>query len=158
MTNETNNLDDTSVKIEITPQNLAAENNDDVDDTSVKIEIIPQREMVEGQSFGGSDDITLETKALIDAIRKRAQAEAVSAGTLTRETYLNAVRNVRESLEGNQLIERDRIEYSWQVLQKEAEKNFELITKEVAELGDRLTDAAKAAWDAFTAPRHREDR
>lgn len=153
MTNETNNLDDTSVKIEITPQNMTAENNDDVDDTSVKIEIIPQRGMVEGQSFGGSDDITQETKALIDAIRKRAQAEAVSAGTLTRETYLNAVRKVRESLEDSQLIERDRIEYSWQMLQKEAEKNFELITKEVAELGDRLTDAAKAAWDAFTAPR-----
>ncbi len=157
MTTETNNQEDSSVKIEITPQNMAAETND-VDDTSIKIEIIPQSsEMVENQ-MSGDGDLALETKALIDAIRKRAQSEAVSAGTLTRETYLNAVRKVRESLEDNQLIERDRIEYSWQMLQKEAEKNFELITKEVADLGDRLTDAAKAAWDAFTAPRSREDR
>lgn len=152
-----NNQEDSSVKIEITPQNMAAETND-VDDTSIKIEIIPQSgEMVENQ-MSGDGDIALETKALIDAIRKRAQSEAVSAGTLTRETYLNAVRKVRESLEDNQLIERDRIEYSWQMLQKEAEKNFESITKEVADLGDRLTDAAKAAWDAFTAPRSRADR
>lgn len=154
MTTETNNPEDSSVKIEITPQNMAAETND-VDDTSIKIEIIPQSgEIVENQ-MSGDGDIALETKALIDAIRKRAQMEAVSAGTLTRETYLNAVRKVRESLEDNQLIERDRIEYSWQMLQKEAEKNFESITKEVADIGDRLTDAAKAAWDAFTAPRSR---
>lgn len=112
-------------------------------------------EMVEAEMSGESEDLKSETKALIDALKKRAQAEAQSAGTLTRETYLSALRRAREAIEGNQLIERDRIEYSFHLMQKEAEKNWESITKEVAELGDRLADAAKAAWEALTAPRPR---
>ncbi len=127
-----------------------------VEDTSVRIEIMPQtNEMVEAEMSGESEDLKRETKALIDALKKRAQAEAQSAGTLTRETYLSALRRAREAIEGNQLIERDRIEYSFHLMQKEAEKNWESITKEVAELGDRLADAAKAAWDTLTAPRPR---
>lgn len=133
---------------------MTSETNDR-EDTSVQVHIIPQSttDLVESQMAGESDDVKRETAALIDALKKRAQVEAQSAGTLTRETYLNAVRHARESIEGNPLIERDRIEYSWRLLQMEAEKNWDSIVKEVAQLGDRLADAAKAAWDVFTAPR-----
>lgn len=132
-------------------------------DTSVEVQIIPQttqispqtNELVETEMAGESDDLKNETKALIDALKKRAQSEAQSAGTLTREAYLNAVRRARETIEGNQLIERDRIEYSFSLIQKEAEKNWNSVVKEVAELGDRLADAAKAAWEVLTAPRPR---
>ena len=132
-------------------------------DTSVRIEIIPQssqissqtNDLVDTEMAGESDDLKSETKALIDALKKRAQAEAQSAGTLTRETYLNAVRRARETIEQNQLIERDRIEHSFDLIKNEAEKNWESILKEVSEVGDRLADAAKAAWDALTAPRPR---
>ena len=125
-------------------------------DTSVRIEIIPQNtnEMVDREMAGETDEVKNETKSLIDALKKRAQVEAQSAGTLTRETYLNAVRRARESIEQNQLIERDRIERSFELIQKDAEKNWQSILNEVAELGDRLADAAKAAWEALTAPRH----
>ncbi len=133
------------------------------EDTSVKIEIIPQSsqistqtsDLVEAEMVGESEDLKSETKALIDALKKRAQAEAQSAGTLTREAYLNAVRRARETIEQNQLIERDRIEHSFELIKKEAERNWEPIAKEVAELGDRLAEAAKAAWEALTAPRPR---
>ena len=58
-----NNQEDSSVKIEITPQNMAAETND-VDDTSIKIEIIPQSgEIVENQ-MSGDGDLALETKEI----------------------------------------------------------------------------------------------
>lgn len=156
MTSE-NNVENTSVRIEITPQSMNSP-AEDVEDTSVMVEIIPQtNEMVESQMSGESDDLKQETKALIEAIRKRAQIEASSAGSLTRETYLTAVRRAREAIEANQLIERDRIEYSWHLLEKEAEKNFESVVKEVAELGNRLSDAAKAAWEVLTAPRPRSN-
>lgn len=130
-------------------------------DTSIKIEIIPQsseisaqtNELVETEMAGESDDVKSETKALIDALKKRAQSEAQSLGTLTREAYLNSVRRAREKIEQDHLIERDRIEYSFELIQREAEKNWQSVVKEVADLGDRLTDAAKAAWDALTAPR-----
>ena len=156
--NSENNIENSSVRIEITPQSINSP-MDDVEDTSVRVEILPQtNEMVESQMSNESDDLKQETKALIEAIRRRAVTEASSAGTLTRDTYLTAVRRAREAIESNQLIERDRIEYSWHLLQKEAEKNLESVVKEVAELGDRLTEAAKAAWEVLTAPRPRSNQ
>ena len=120
----------------------------------VTVEISPQTtEMVESQMAGETQDVKDETAALIEALNRRAQAEAQSAGTLTRETYLSAVRQARESIEQNQLIERARIENAFEMVQSEAQKNFESIVAEVQELGDRLQAAAQAAWDVLTAPR-----
>jgi len=116
----------------------------------VTVEISPQTtEMVESQMAGETQDVKDETAALIEALKRRAQAEAQSAGTLTRETYLSAVRQARESIEQNQLIERARIENTFEMVQSEAQKNFESIVAEVQEFGDRL----QAAWDVLTAPR-----
>lgn len=109
--------------------------------------------LVEAEMAGESDALKSETKSLIDAIKKRAQSEAQTAGDLTREAYLNAVRQARENIEQNKLVDPERIAYSIKLIQYEAEKNWESVLKEVATLGDRLADAAKAAWDAFTAPR-----
>ncbi|HAJ58120.1 MAG TPA: hypothetical protein DCP31_01645 [Cyanobacteria bacterium UBA8543] len=100
-----------------------------------------------------SDEVKNETMALIEAIKRRAQSEAKGAGDLTRDTYLTAVRQAREAIEQNKLFDPDRIEDSFKLLQMDAEKNWEAIVKEVATFGDRLTDAAKAAWETLTAPR-----
>jgi hypothetical protein len=97
--------------------------------------------------------IKSETEALIDAIKRRAEAEIKAAGDLSRETYLNAVRQAREALEQNQLIERDRIEQSVQQIQQEAEKNLRSVVSEVESFGTRLSDAAKAAWTTLTQPK-----
>jgi hypothetical protein len=113
-------------------------------------------EMVETEMAGETDEVKRETKALIEALKRRAQTEAESAGTLTRETYLNAVRQAREAIEREKLIERDRIEHSWAVMQDEAQRNWHLLMKEVADFSDRLQKAAKAAWEAFNAP-HSQD-
>ncbi len=122
----------------------------------VVVQVSPQtNEMVETEMAGETDDVKQETKELIEALKRRAQAEAESAGTLTRETYLNAVRRAREAIEGEKLIERDRLERSWTIIQEEAERNWHLLWKDFAELGIRFQDAAKAAWEAFTAPRPR---
>ncbi|MDF5718026.1 MAG: hypothetical protein PUP93_30215 [Rhizonema sp. NSF051] len=122
----------------------------------VVVQVSPQtNEMVETEMVGETAEAKHETKELIEAIRRRAQAEAQSAGTLTLETYLNAVRRAREAIEGDKLIERDRLERSWTIIQEDAEKNWNLLVEGVAELGDRFQDAAKAAWDAFFAPRPR---
>lgn len=129
---------------------------------TVIVEITPQTDaLVEKEMAGESDDLKHETKALIDAIKKRAQAEAAAAtetaqsvGTMTRDAYLDAVRKARETLEDNHLLfERDRVEYSMKLIQMEAEKNWESILNEVKEWGDRLSEAAKAAWEKLTAPR-----
>ncbi len=126
------------------------------DENVVVVQVSPQtNEMVETEMAGETDEIKHETKALIEALRRRAQAEAESAGTLTRETFLDAVRRAREAIEGEKLIERDRIENAFTILQQDAEKNWHEFWKQFAELGDRFQDATKAAWDAFNAPRPR---
>ena len=129
-------------------------NSDANNNIEVIVEVSPQtNEMVEREMVGETDDLKHETKELIQALKRRAQAEAESAGTLTRETYLNAIRRAREAVEGERVIERDRIERSWATIQEEADKNWQTLWKEVSTLGDRFQDAAKAAWDAFNAPR-----
>jgi len=105
------------------------------------------------REIGEIDAVKQETTALLEAIKKRAQAEAETAGTITRETYLNAVRQVREAIERDKLIERDSLEYFWAKIQEELEQNWYLLSKDVTDLGDRLQNAAKAAWEAFNAPR-----
>jgi tRNA nucleotidyltransferase (CCA-adding enzyme) len=121
---------------------------------TVEIQITPiTNEMVDTEMVGETDELKQETKALIEAMKRRAQAEAESAGSLTRETYLNAVRKARETIEGERLIEREKIESSLNEIQQEAEKNWHLLMKQFTEVGLRFQDAAKAAWDAFNAPR-----
>ncbi len=99
-----------------------------------------------------TEAIRQETAALIDAIRKRALAEIQTAGNLTRETYLNAVRQTREAVEQTKLIEPDRIEQSIHQIQQEAEHNWQSVVKEVEDFGHRLSEAAKAAWEKLIPP------
>ncbi|MBD1807097.1 hypothetical protein H6F98_16795 [Microcoleus sp. FACHB-SPT15] len=111
------------------------------------------RALVKQEMPNASEQVQNETIALIEAIKKRAQSEAQGAGEVTRDAYLTAVRQIREVIEQDKLFDKDQIEYSFKLLQMDAEKNWESIVKEVASFGDRLADAAKAAWDALTAPR-----
>ncbi len=138
-------------------------NDPTIDKESAIVEVSQEtRNLVNENMIGEPEDLKREVMALIDAIKKRAQVEAQSAGHLSQDAYLNAVNKAREaitqartSIETNQpLLEKDRIEYSLKLIEMEAKKNWESIVKEISTLGDRLTDAAKAAWEALTAPRH----
>ncbi|WP_445637923.1 Histidine kinase [Nostoc sp. DSM 114161] len=124
-------------------------------ETTVIVEISSQTdELVEIEMAGESDEVKRETKALIEALRRRAQTEADSAGTLTHETYLNTVRRARELIEGRKVIERDRLqlENAWVVIQDEAQRNWYLMMKDLVDFNYRLQKAAKAAWEAFNHP------
>lgn len=95
----------------------------------------------------GLTDVQNETQALIEAIRTKAQAEAVLAGEFTREAYLSAVRRIRENIEQTQLFDPEKIEASITEIQQEAEKNWQTVVQDVQSFGDRLSEAAKAAWE-----------
>ncbi|MBC1222559.1 hypothetical protein GNF10_15945 [Nostoc sp. UCD121] len=119
----------------------------------VIVEISSQTdELVETEMANESDEVKRETKALIEALKRRAQAEADSAGTLTRETYLKAVRQARELVEGRKLMQRDRLEDSWAVIQDEVERNWYLLMKDLVDFNFRLQKAAIAAWKTFNNP------
>jgi uncharacterized protein YjgD (DUF1641 family) len=126
---------------------------DSTPDTSAIVEVNQTDALIEAELSGESDEIKRETKALIDAIRRRAQTEAQTAGEFTRETYLRLIRQARESIEQNKLFDPDQIERSAENLKLEAEKNWNALVQEVAEFSDRLSEAAKAAWEKLTAPK-----
>lgn len=103
--------------------------------------------LVEKEMAGESQQIKQETKALVEAIKKRAQSEIDNAQTLTRDAYLNAVRSAREAIEKKELLDPKRIEHSVEMIQKDARENWQKIVDEIADLGDRLHEAAQKAWD-----------
>ncbi|XZN92188.1 MAG: hypothetical protein ACM65M_04865 [Microcoleus sp.] len=87
---------------------------------------------------------------VVDAIKTRAQSQVQGAGEVSREAYLKAVRQAREAVEQNKLIERDRIEQAVDQIQKETEKNWHVVVGEIESIGSRLTDASKSAFQALT--------
>ncbi|MEG3975609.1 hypothetical protein QT970_13445 [Microcoleus sp. herbarium8] len=88
---------------------------------------------------------------VIDAIKTRAQAQVQDAGEVSREAYLKAVRQAREAVEQNKLVERSRIEQAVDDIQKQTEKNWHVVVGEIESLGTRLKETAKSAWNSLTA-------
>lgn len=94
-----------------------------------------------------------ETKELIEAITRKAQSETQKAGEFAKDNYLEAVRNVRTEVEKLN-FDPERIEESIKLVQMDAEKNWESLVKEFESFGNRLNEAAQAAWSILTAPHH----
>jgi hypothetical protein len=65
------------------------------------------RTLVRQEMPNASEQVQNETMALIEAIKKRAQSEAQGAGELTRDTYLTAVRQIREVIEQDKLFDKE---------------------------------------------------
>ncbi len=105
------------------------------------------------------ESVKQETKQLVQALKSRAQREVQGAQQVTLDVYLGAVRKAKESLKGNQTFDPDKIERSMGLIQADAQKNMASVLEEIKEigdkLGDRITDAAKAAWDTF---KHSDDK
>lgn len=106
-------------------------------------------DLVEQEMSGQDEQIKAETKALVEAIKRRSQSEIDNAQTITKDAYLNAVRNAREALEQNQLLDPKRIEHSATMIQRDVESNWQKTVDEITSLGDRLQEAAQAAWDVL---------
>jgi F0F1-type ATP synthase membrane subunit b/b' len=123
------------------------QSNNEVTETTI-VSVSPETNaLVEKEMAGESDQLKQETKALVEAIKKRAQSEIENAQTLTKDAYLNAIRSAKEAVENHKWVDRQRIEHSVELLQKDAQENWQKIVDEISDLGDRLQEAAQAAWD-----------
>ena len=121
--------------------------NSDNKETDI-VRVSPQtNDLVEQEMAGQDEQIKAETKALVEAIKTRAQSEVENAQTITQDAYLNAIRGAREAVEENQLFDPKRIEHSVNMIQRDAEANWQKTVDEIASFGDRLQEAAQAAWD-----------
>ncbi len=106
--------------------------------------------LVEKEMAGQDEGIKEATKALVEALKKRAQSEIETAQTITKEAYLNAVASAREAIEQHKLLEPERLEHSVAIIQKEAQENWHKIAEEITDLGNRLQEAAQVAWEILS--------
>ncbi len=121
---------------------------------SAIVEVSPETDALVEQDMPGADDaLKQETKDLVEAIKRRAQAEVQAAQNLTQETYLSALHRAKAAVEETRLIDAERIERSANLLLKEAEDNWQGMIDEMTRFGDRLAEAAQAAWDVLTRPK-----
>jgi DNA repair ATPase RecN len=78
------------------------------------------------------NEVKQATQALVDALQGLAQAKIRSATDLTEEAYHSIEQSVQT---------RDKADQRWQKA-----------THQVEDIDARLTEAAKAAWEALKAP------
>ena len=114
-------------------------------------------EIVSAEPKKTLEEIQKETTDLIAAIQTKASSEAQKAGEFARESYLDAVRKARTEIENLDLFEPSRIEDAFKQVQAEVEKDWDSVVNNVLSFGDRLNEAAKAAWEVLSAPRPPHD-
>lgn len=112
----------------------------------------PSTDLVTDKATKTNEDIPRETMALIETIRQKAISETYKAGEFARDSYLDAVRNAQQEVEKLN-FDPEKVEEAIEQLQAEVEKDWDKIASEVRNFSDRLNQAAKAAWEALTAPR-----
>ncbi|MFM7579464.1 MAG: hypothetical protein ACKO5Q_21340 [Microcystaceae cyanobacterium] len=119
------------------------------------VEVIPDDPSLVKTSASGviPEKLTTELQELVEAIRTKAFEEAQKVGEFAQENYLDAVRQAKEQVENLDLFDRDRIESAIQQLQTDVEKDWEKVVGQVNEFGDRLSEAAKTAWEILTKPK-----
>jgi len=111
-----------------------------------------EKAIVEQDNLEESGKVRKETMALIEAIRTKASSETQKAGEFTLEKYLETVRGLRAEIEKLE-FKPEQVEESFKHIQDEAEKNWDSLTKQVQDVGDRLSEAAKVAWETLTQPK-----
>ncbi len=117
------------------------------------VEVSPEtKALVEKEMPDATTEAQQETMALFEAIKRRAQAEIQGASKFTSEAYLSAVQQARETIETDRLMDPERIAYTIKLMEMDAKQNWDKILSEMSELGDRLAQSAKDAWDSLFNP------
>ncbi len=112
--------------------------------------------LVEENMPYAEERVKQETKQLIEAITRKAQLETQKVGEFAQDNYLEAIRNVRGEIEKLN-FDPERVEEAIKLTQMDAEKNWESLVKEVEDFGNRLNEAAQAAWAILTGSTSHSD-
>ena len=136
------------------PTNETSQTNESQIPNTSSIQVSDRTDsLVEQNLPDAPESVRTETKQLIEAITRKAQSETQKAGEFAQENYLETVRNLRSEVEKLD-FDPERIEESIKLVQMDAEKNWESLVAEFESFGNRLNEAAQAAWSILTTPHH----
>ncbi|NJK38016.1 MAG: hypothetical protein HC825_04540 [Oscillatoriales cyanobacterium RM1_1_9] len=103
-----------------------------------------------------TEEIQQSTAEVLEAIKRLVQSEMRTAGEFTRETYVKAMNQARDTIEKIRVIDQEEIEASFQNLETKTEQNWRDLVEDLADFSDRIAGAARAAWQVLTEPRDKD--
>jgi argininosuccinate lyase len=104
------------------------------------------------------DEVKLATKNLVDALQRLAKAKAAAAKDLSEDAHENIDQLVQEALsKASEKLQAGRgklisAQLTVQEARTKAGEKLQNVSKDVGSLEDKLTKAARAAWDVLSAP------
>jgi hypothetical protein len=97
------------------------------------------------------DEVKDALAQLIEAVKRRARTEALSAGTNTKEAYLAALDKTRQMMAEKNIevpkLDRVKLDRAIDAIEIEARKNWKSVLREARSLSSKVSAAARSAWE-----------
>ena len=100
-----------------------------------------------------SDEIKQKMGELVELIKKQAESELEVAESMTRETYVNAISNAKNTLKKTETFfaeQEQTLQQKIKELNSQADREWESFVSEVKNMGNRIDNAINVAWKALT--------
>jgi flagellar capping protein FliD len=111
--------------------------------------------LVEQKMGDEPDDIKHHMMALIEAIKHRASEQLEATGEMTKETYVSAMRQAKDTLnktEGFFQEQKNSLSQTIDDVENTTTQRWETMLQDMKEMGNRLDRAVSAAWKILTEP------
>lgn len=120
------------------------------------IDVSPETKALVEQKMGDEpDDIKYHMMALIEAIKNRASVQLESTGEMTKEAYVSAMQQAKETLNRTEDFfqeQKNSLTQTIDDVEDTATQRWEGLLQDMKEVGNRLDRAVSAAWKILTEP------
>jgi hypothetical protein len=136
--------------------NLPTDPKDADPKDSQSIEVSSETKALVEQKMGDEpDDIKYHMMALIEAIKQRASVQLESTGEMTKEAYVSAMQQAKETLNKTEDFfqeQKNSLAQTIDDVEDTATQRWEGLLQDMKEMGNRLDRAVSEAWKILTAP------
>lgn len=111
--------------------------------------------LVEQRMIDEPDEIKQKMGELVELIKKRAELEIQSTENLTREKYIQAMNQAKDTLKKTENFFEDQqksVEQYIKEMDNRAIQEWENFVGDIKKMGDRVDRAIEAAWQSLTKP------
>ncbi|MGC9506017.1 hypothetical protein [Baaleninema sp.] len=138
------------------PESQTPENQPIPKDSAIVDVSDETREMVDRDMPDADQEVKNKAMELLEAIRRKAQAEVQAANDRTQEAYLKAIDDAKQTIEQTEQFAKEQqesLDNAVKMAQNEVQTRWDGLMKEIEEFGGRLQEAAETAWKIITQPK-----
>ena len=125
----------------------------DVQETNIVSVSEDTKALVEQKMTDEPDEIKQKMGELVELIKKRAESEIQSTENLTREKYVQAMNQAKETLKKTENFFEDQqksVEQYIKEMDDRASQKWENFVGDIKKMGNRVDKAIDAAWQSLT--------